>query len=141
MGGLPLSLVPLEQARRVVEEVERRLWTPCGLRTLAPDEPGYQPLYRGDAMERNNAYHQGSAWPWLAGPFVEAWLKTKGVEPVWKADARERFLNPLKERLRQSGSGHLAELFDGEEPYRPGGCPFQAWSMGELIRLEKILTV
>jgi glycogen debranching enzyme len=123
-----------------MDEIEKRLLTPCGLRTLAPGEPGYQPHYRGGLQERDSAYHQGPAWPWLMGPFVEAWLKLREGNPASKAEARKKFLAPLMERLRPAGTGHLAELFDGEEPFRHGGCPFQAWSLGELIWLDKILS-
>ncbi len=136
-GGLPLTLVPPDQARRVVEQVEKRLWTPGGLRTLAPGEPGYQPHYRGSVIERDSAYHQGPAWPWLLGPFVEAWLKVEGAD---KTEAKKKFLDPLMERLKETETNHLPELFDGEEPFQAGGCPFQAWSLGELLRLEKILS-
>jgi glycogen debranching enzyme len=139
VGGLPLVLVSPDQARRVVEEVEKRLWTPVGLRTLAAGEPGYQPHYTGGVVERDSAYHQGPAWPWLAGPFVEAWLRARGGSTSAKAEARRKFLEPLQEIFLSSGTGHIPELYDGEEPYRPGGCPYQAWSLGELIRLEKIL--
>jgi predicted glycogen debranching enzyme len=140
VGGLPVTLVKPDQARLVVKEIEKRLLTPCGLRTLAPGEPGYQPLYRGGVQERESTYHQGSAWPWLMGPFVEAWLRARDQSAPSKAEARRKFLEPLQEILRASGTGHMPELFDGEKPYRPGGCPFQAWSLGELIRLEKLLT-
>jgi predicted glycogen debranching enzyme len=140
LGGLPLTLVTPGQARLAMDEIEKRLLTPCGLRTLAPGEPGYQPHYRGGLQERDSAYHQGPAWPWLMGPFVEAWLKLREGNPASKAEARKKFLAPLMERLRPAGTGHLAELFDGEEPFRHGGCPFQAWSLGELIWLDKILS-
>ncbi len=140
VGGLPVTLVSPDQARRVVNEIEKRLLTPCGLRTLAPGESGYHPLYRGGVQERETAYHQGSAWPWLMGPFVEAWLKLKGDSPASREEARRKFLKPLLALIHPSGSGHLAELFDGEEPFRSGGCPFQAWSLGELMRMDKILS-
>ena len=139
-GGLPVTLVSPDQAKRVVEAIEKKLLTPCGLRTLAPGESGYHPHYRGDDQGRESAYHQGPAWPWLMGPFVEAWLKLNGNSPAAKAEARKKFLLPLIDLIRPKGTGQLAELFDGEEPFRPGGCPFQAWSLGELMRIEKILS-
>jgi predicted glycogen debranching enzyme len=137
VGGLPLVLIDPERARSVVDAVERNLWTPLGLRTLAPSEPGYVSQYRGGPRERDGAYHQGTVWPWLAGPFVEAWLRVAGNTRQARHEARQRFLSPLKEQLAQAGLGHLSELADPEPPYTPRGCPFQAWSLGELIRLDR----
>ncbi|HEX4142340.1 MAG TPA: amylo-alpha-1,6-glucosidase [Pirellulales bacterium] len=137
VGGLPLVLIDSQRARSVVEAVEKHLWTPLGLRTLAPGEPGYSPQYRGGPRERDAAYHQGTVWPWLAGPFVEAWLRVAGNTPQARHEARGRFLGPLKEELARAGLGHLSELADPEPPYTPRGCPFQAWSLGELIRLDR----
>jgi glycogen debranching enzyme len=93
--------------------------------------------YRGGPRERDGAYHQGTVWPWLAGPFVEAWLRVAGNTRQARHEARQRFLSPLKEQLAQAGLGHLSELADPEPPYTPRGCPFQAWSLGELIRLDR----
>jgi predicted glycogen debranching enzyme len=141
VGGLPLSLVTGERARRIVDEVEARLWTPFGLRSLAPGSPGYAPRYEGGPRERDSAYHQGTAWPWLAGPFVEAWVRVRGGTAAAKRAARARFLAPLEAQLSVAGLGHLCEVADAEPPQRPGGCFFQAWSLGELIRLrEEILS-
>jgi predicted glycogen debranching enzyme len=137
VGGLPLMLIDAERARSVVDAVERYLWTPLGLRTLAPGEAGYAPHYRGGPRERDAAYHQGTVWPWLAGPFVEAWLRVAGNTPQARQEARGRFLGPLKEQLARAGLGHLGELADAEPPYTPRGCPFQAWSLGELIRVDR----
>ncbi|HTO53618.1 MAG TPA: amylo-alpha-1,6-glucosidase [Myxococcota bacterium] len=139
VGGLPLCLVTPERARRVLDQVEARLWTPFGLRSLAPGEPGYAARFEGGPAERDSAYHQGSAWPWLAGPFVEAWLRARGSTPAAKKEARERFLAPLESRLEVAGLGHLCEVADAEPPQRPAGCFFQAWSLGELLRLRELL--
>jgi glycogen debranching enzyme len=136
VGGLPSELLPPERARRVVDVVEARLWTPLGLRSLAPGEPGYRPRYEGDPRSRDGAYHQGTAWPWLLGPFVEAWVRVRGGGEEAKREARERFLAPLAARLDDYGLGHLPEIADGDPPHAPRGCPFQAWSMGELLRLS-----
>ena len=81
IGGLPFPLLEGERARRVVDVVERQLWTPAGLRSLGPNEPGYIGRYRGDMRQRDGAYHQGTVWPWLAGAFVEAWLRVHGDTP------------------------------------------------------------
>ncbi len=135
VGGLPSALLPPERARRLVDTVEQRLWTPLGLRTLAPGEPGYRGSYQGDPRARDGAYHQGTVWPWLAGPFVEAWVRVRGGGEEAKRQARERFLAPLAAQLGAYGLGHLPEIADGDPPHAPRGCPFQAWSMGELLRL------
>lgn len=137
IGGLPIGLLGPEQSRRVVDEVERRLLTPLGLRSLAPGEPGYSPRYEGDASARDAVYHQGTVWPWLMGPFVDAWLRTHGNTAVNRARARQRFLQPLLAHLDAAGVGHVSEIADAEAPFTPRGCPFQAWSVGELIRLDR----
>nr|MBI3612241.1 glycogen debranching enzyme N-terminal domain-containing protein [Nitrospirota bacterium] len=95
VGGLPLMLLDDEKACRVIEAVEARLWTPLGLRSLAPGEPGYRSRYQGGVLERDGAYHQGTVWPWLIGPFVEAWVRVLDGTPTAKQKARERFLAPL----------------------------------------------
>jgi glycogen debranching enzyme len=136
VGGLPSALLPPEQARRVVDAVEMRLWTPLGLRTLAPGEPGYRGRYEGEPRARDGAYHQGTVWPWLLGPFVEAWVRVRGGGDDAKRQARERFLAPLATQLGVYGLGHLPEIADGDPPHTPRGCPFQAWSLGELLRLS-----
>jgi predicted glycogen debranching enzyme len=137
IGGLPIGLLGREQARRVVDEVERRLLTPLGLRSLAPDEPGYSSRYEGDASSRDAVYHQGTVWPWLMGPFVDAWLRAHGNSAVNRREARRRFLQPLLAHLEAAGLGHVSEIADAEPPFAPRGCPFQAWSVGELIRLDR----
>ncbi|HEX2672246.1 MAG TPA: amylo-alpha-1,6-glucosidase, partial [Polyangiaceae bacterium] len=136
-GGLPLTLLSPERARRVVDAVERELWTPLGLRSLAATEPHYAPHYRGGVWERDGAYHQGTVWPWLAGPFIEAWVKSRGGTSEAKVEARARFLGPLRAHLSRAGIGHVSEIADAEQPHTPRGCPFQAWSLAELIRLER----
>jgi predicted glycogen debranching enzyme len=139
VGGLPLILLPMEPARRVVDAVEAALCTPMGLRSLAPGEPGYVPHYEGDVWHRDSSYHQGTVWPWLIGPFVEAWVRVRGNSPEVKKQARQQFLEPLRDRLNQAGLGHLSEIADAEPPHTPRGCPFQAWSMGELLRLDRVV--
>lgn len=139
IGGLPLGLLPIARAQQVVEAVQTGLWTPAGVRTLAPDEPGYVPRYEGDVWHRDSAYHQGTVWPWLAGPFIEAWIRVHGNTPEAKKLARQQFFEPLLSHLEQAGIGHLSEIADAEPPHTPRGCPFQAWSMGELLRLDRIV--
>jgi predicted glycogen debranching enzyme len=135
VGGLPISLLDTDRARRVVEAVEARLWTPLGLRSLAPGEPGYTPHYDGGVREREGAYHQGTVWPWLIGPFVEAWVRLRASTREAKHEARTRFLAPLLQHLEEAGLSHISEIADGDPPHTPRGCPFQAWSVGEVLRL------
>jgi predicted glycogen debranching enzyme len=136
-GGLPLTFLSAERASQVVSVVERELYTPLGLRSLSPSEPEYRGRYVGGVWERDGAYHQGTVWPWLLGPFVEAWVKARGQSGEAKKLARERFLPPLYEHLRHAGLGHVSEITDAEPPFTPRGCPFQAWSLAELLRLER----
>jgi predicted glycogen debranching enzyme len=137
VGGLPLTLLSKEKARRVVDAVEMLLLTPVGLRSLAPAEPGYAAHYHGDSRERDSVYHQGTVWPWLIGAFVEAWVRVHGANAAARKKARARFLPPLYEHLNHAGLGHFSEICDAEPPHTPRGCPFQAWSLGELLRLER----
>lgn len=136
VGGLPHMILPLERAVKVVELVRNSLWTPYGLRSLAPSEPGYRERYCGNGFERDTAYHQGTVWPWLNGAFVEAWVRVKGSSAERKAEAREAFLKPMLRGLEEAGMGHLSEIHDANAPFLHRGCPFQAWSVGEALRLE-----
>ncbi len=140
VGGLPRPLLEGERAAQIVAIVEQRLLTPRGLRTLAPDDPDYRPRYQGDMRERDAAYHQGTAWPWLLGAFVDAWLRVHGDTTASRATARQRFLDPLIAHLDQAGLGHISELADAEPPFVPRGCPFQAWSVGEALRIAEVVT-
>lgn len=135
VGGLPLMLLEGTQAASVVKTVEEKLWTPMGLRTLAPGSVGYRPRYEGGPRDRDAAYHQGTAWPWLLGPFVEAWLRVNGDTPARRTEAAEKFIAPIHRHLKEAGLGHISEIADGDPPHTPRGCPFQAWSMGEFLRL------
>jgi predicted glycogen debranching enzyme len=139
VGGLPLNLLAPEQARRVVDAVETALSTPMGLRSLAPGEPGYVSHYQGDVWHRDSSYHQGTVWPWLIGPFVEAWVRVRGNTVEARKLARQQFFEPLRGHLEEAGLGHLSEIADADPPHTPRGCPFQAWSMGELLRLERVV--
>lgn len=136
LGALPLTLVTPEAARRALEVVETHLLTPLGLRTLSPSSPEYVGRYHGNVRQRDGAYHQGTAWPWWLGPFVEAWLTVHGSSPENLRLARERFLGPLQRHRKEAGLDHLSEIVDGDAPHSPRGCPFQAWSVGEYLRLD-----
>src|SRR6266566_1035750 len=137
VGGLPLQWLSQVKARQVVDAVEMLLLTPVGLRSLAPGESGYAPHYQGGPRERDAIYHQGTVWPWLIGPFVEAWVRVRGSTSHAKAEAHAKFLAPIHEHLNEAGLGHISEICDAEPPHTPRGCPFQAWSLGELLRLER----
>ncbi len=139
VGGLPLILLPIDRARMVVDAVGERLLTPIGLRSLAPNEADYVGHYGGGVAQRDASYHQGAVWPWLIGAFVEAWVRVRGNSNEIKEEAGGRFLMPLVEHLNQAGLGHISEIADGDPPHTPAGCPFQAWSLGELLRLDSIL--
>ena len=139
LGALPVALVNDARARRALDEVERRLWTPIGLRSLAPGEPGYIGRYEGGVRSRDGAYHQGTVWPWLLTAFVEGWLRVRAHQPDARLQARERFLAPLLAHLDDYGLGHVSEIADGDAPHRPNGCPFQAWSVGEALRLTRLV--
>src|SRR5262249_53769205 len=120
VGGLPQSLLSGSAARDVVDLAERTLLTPLGLRTLAPDDPQYRPRFRGGVAERDWAYHQGTVWPWLLGPFIEAWVRVRGSTEAAKAEARARFLPPLHAHLETGGLGHVSEVADGDLPHTLG---------------------
>jgi predicted glycogen debranching enzyme len=139
VGGLGDSLLDPDRTRIVVDAVERRLLVPLGLRSLGPGEPGYAAHYTGGPRERDGAYHQGTAWPWLLGPFVEAWLAVHGNTNDARLEARQRFVAPLMAHLDDAGLGHVSEIADAEAPFTPRGCPFQAWSVGELLRVRAMV--
>ena len=139
VGGLPFQALEGEQARAVVECVERELVTPTGLRSLARSEPGYAGRYEGGPSIRDSVYHQGTVWPWLMGPFIEAWLRVRGDAPGLRNEARRRFLDPLVAALDPGGQGHFPEITDAEPPFNARGCPFQAWSLAEVLRIDAVL--
>src|SRR5882724_8450983 len=119
-----------ERWESVLDVVENRLVTPVGLRSLTPDDPEYKAIYAGDLRSRDGAYHQGTVWAWLIGPFIDAWLK---VHPNDKVNAR-KFLRELPEHLGEAGLGTISEVFDANEPHAAGGCIAQAWSVAEVLR-------
>ena len=123
------ELLAREQARAVVDVCARRLWTPLGLRSLAPSEPGYVAHYGGGPRERDAAYHQGTVWSWLLGPFALAhWHVYRD------AAAARQWLDGIAAHLRQSCIGQVSEIFDGAAPHRAEGCFAQAWSVAEVLR-------
>ncbi|MDQ6883126.1 MAG: amylo-alpha-1,6-glucosidase [Candidatus Dormibacteraeota bacterium] len=127
--GLVYPLIDGEQARRSLDQVTAHLLTPYGLRTLSPDDPRYQSRYRGDQRSRDAAYHMGTVWPWLLGPYLDAVKRLHG-NPV----STDEILAPFEAHLREAGMGTVSEIFEPEPPYRPVGCIAQAWSVAELLR-------
>jgi predicted glycogen debranching enzyme len=128
--SLPNPVLERSRWDSVVEVVRRRLLTPVGLRSLAPGSTDYRQKYYGDLRARDAAYHQGTVWAWLIGPWIDTWLK---VHPEDRAGARE-FLQGLIDHLDDFGVGSIAEIFDAEPPYTPRGCIAQAWSVAETLR-------
>jgi predicted glycogen debranching enzyme len=128
--SLPYPILEQERWRPVLEVVRQRLLTPVGLRSLAPGSPDYKPTYYGDIRARDAAYHQGTVWAWLMGPFVDAWLK---VHPGAFRQARQ-FLQGFVPHLSEACIGSISEIFDAEAPYKPRGCIAQAWSVAEVLR-------
>ncbi|HEX6557805.1 MAG TPA: amylo-alpha-1,6-glucosidase, partial [Longimicrobiales bacterium] len=130
----------LDEARwaAVLSVVEQKLLTPVGLRSLAQDHPDYHGSYHGDLRTRDGAYHQGTVWGWLIGPFVDAWRKVHPDRPA--AEAR-RFLDGLIDQLGDFGVGTIAEIFDAEPPFTARGCIAQAWSVAEVLRVYSSLSV
>lgn len=127
------ELLTKEQAKHVLRTIKDQLLTPVGLRTLSPQDSRYRPRYEGTPMERDSAYHQGTVWPFLLGPFVTAWVKTFGNTAEARAEARS-FLNGLETHLQETCIGQVSEIFDGDPPHQPRGCPAQAWSIAEPLR-------
>ena len=122
-----------ERWEAVVGVVERHLLTPVGLRSLDRAHPDYKATYTGDLRARDAAYHQGTVWAWLIGPFIDAWMK---VRPDDEEGARQ-MLEPLASRLSEAGVGSIEEIFDAEPPFTARGCIAQAWSVAEVLRARR----
>jgi predicted glycogen debranching enzyme len=127
--SLPHSPLAEDRQKAVVDICALRLLTPHGLRSLAPRDPEYIGYYRGDLRARDGAYHQGTTWGWLIGPFISAHLRVYRDPKL-----ASTFLFPLIQHLDGHGVGSISEIFDGEPPFRPGGCIAQAWSVAEMLR-------
>jgi predicted glycogen debranching enzyme len=133
--SLPHPVLERDRWDPVVDAVRDRLLTPVGLRSLAPGHPDYQPIYFGDLRTRDAAYHQGTVWGWLIGPFIDAWLK---VRPDDTAGARA-CLEGLISHLDEACIGSISEIFDAEPPHTPRGCIAQAWSVAEVLRCLRLV--
>ncbi|MEE2834273.1 MAG: amylo-alpha-1,6-glucosidase [Candidatus Latescibacterota bacterium] len=130
--SLPFPLVEGERARRVLEVARQQLATSRGLRSLSPEDPQYRGHYGGDPLARDGAYHQGTVWGWLIGPYLTAWMRHSGAEG--RAVARAA-ADGFADHLRDGCIGTIAEVFDGDAPHEPRGTAAQAWSVAELLRV------
>jgi glycogen debranching enzyme len=133
--SLPVSALTAVQQRAVVESCAQNLLTPFGLRSLAPSEPGYSRQFSGDEDARAAAYHQGTVWAWLLGPFALAHFR------VYRdAAAALKLFDAIPEHLKEAGLGTISEVFDAEAPFAARGCPAQAWSVGEILRAWRTIS-
>jgi glycogen debranching enzyme len=128
--SLDFPVLAKERWKPVMDVVTERLLTPVGLRSLAPGHPDYKAKYYGDLRSRDAAYHQGTVWGWLIGPYIDAWLK---VHPEHPAEAR-KMLEGFVPHMNEQCIGSISEVFDAEPPYTPRGCVAQAWSVAEVLR-------
>jgi glycogen debranching enzyme len=128
--SLDFPILAPDKWQTVLNKVEKELLTPFGLRTLAPSAKDFKPKYYGNLRDRDAAYHQGTVWPWLIGPYVDAWLK---VHPD-DLDSAARFLEAFDVHLGEDAVGSISEIFDADPPYTPRGCVAQAWSVAEVLR-------
>lgn len=130
--SLPFTPCDTNHAQQALKAVEKFLLTPVGLRTLSPEDPSYHGLFKGPVTKLDEAYHQGTVWPWLFGPYIRAFLKHGG-----SATAAKKRLANVSTMLTEYGIGGIAECYDGDAPHSPGGCPWQAWSVAELLWVLK----
>jgi predicted glycogen debranching enzyme len=134
--SLPYTMLTREQMKSILDIVNRMLVTPRGLRTLSPSEEGYKGIYCGDQDTRDRAYHQGTVWPWLIGPFCEGWLKVYGEGGVSRV---RKLIMGFEETLTEAGISTISEIHDGDPPHSPRGAISQAWSVGEILRIFTLL--
>ena len=135
---MPFTMLSREQERQVVDTVYKHLYTPCGLRTLSPEDGEFKPHYGGAQKQRDLAYHQGTVWPFPLGAYYLAYLKVND----FSAEARETVamqLEPMEASLREGCIGQLPEIYEGLTPGASQGCFAQAWSVGEILRVYEAL--
>ncbi|MEM3464515.1 MAG: amylo-alpha-1,6-glucosidase, partial [Candidatus Bathyarchaeia archaeon] len=132
--ALDFTMLDKTRNEKIVDAVHRELLTPYGLRTLARNDPKYIGVYTGDRKSRDKAYHNGTVWPWLLGPFTKAFLKVKGYADYRREQALSFLLPLFTEQIQKAGLGLISEIFDGEPPHTPRGCIAQAWSVAEPLR-------
>jgi len=134
--SLPFSMLSAEEMKRVLDIADKELVTPRGLRTLSPSSPLYKGTYHGNQEERDNAYHNGTVWPWLYGPFCEGWLRVYGDQGVLKV---KKLIYGLEEVMSEHGVCTISEIYDADPPHAPNGTISQAWSVGEVLRIIDLL--
>lgn len=135
LGALGEPLVSHERAARALRVVEDELLTPLGMRSLAPSDERYAGRYEGSPAQRDAVYHQGTVWPFLLGAYVDAVLGVHGDRESTRHELHARVVEPLREHLESAGLHHVSEIADADAPHIARGCPFQAWSIGELLRV------
>ncbi len=140
--SLPYTMLSPEKEKAIVDRVEKDLLTPFGLRTLSSDNPIYKGQYHGDAINRDTAYHNGTAWPWLLGAYVKAYRKVRNYSKESREDMRV-LIEGFNTHLETAGLGTISEVFNGDYPHAPGGCIAQAWSVAEILRayVEDVLEI
>ncbi len=131
--SLDFSMINKGLQEKIVNDVQKKLLTIFGLRTLSPDDSRYKGTYLGD-YNRDIAYHNGTVWPWLMGPFIKAFVKVKNHELAWRDFAFQNFLKPMFDAFGNNWDGSIYEIFDGDSPHFPRGCITQAWSVAEILR-------
>ncbi len=136
--SVPYSPLSLDKQKRVVQVVTDHLLTPVGLRSLSPFDPRYRRRYGGSWESRDRAYHQGTVWGWLMGPFIEAHLKAAEYKP-FAVEQAKRWLDEIEPHLSEAGLGYVSEIFDGDPPHTPKGCIAQAWSVAEMLRARRLV--
>ncbi len=132
-ASLPHTMLTMEQIKQVVGKVWAELYVTYGIRSLSPWDAAYQGIYKGDRLKRDGAYHQGTAWSWLIGPFITAYRRANRYNAASREQAR-RFISPFRDQLRDHGVGYISEIFDGDEPAVPRGTIAQAWGVAEVLR-------
>ncbi len=131
-ASLPYTMLSKDQMKSILDIVNRILVTPRGLRTLSPSDESYSGIYSGDQEKRDRAYHQGTVWPWLVGPFCDGWLRVYGEGGVSRV---RKLIMGFEETLTEAGISTISEIFDGDPPHTPRGAISQAWSVGEVLRI------
>ncbi len=134
--SMPYSLLSEEEMKKILNIADKELVTPRGLRTLSPGNPLYKGVYGGNQEERDKAYHNGTVWPWLYGPFCEGWLRVYGEQGVQKV---RKLIYGLEEVMSEHGVSTISEIYDGDPPHAPNGAISQAWSVGEVLRIINLL--
>jgi glycogen debranching enzyme len=134
--SMPYSMLNKDQMKKILDVADRDLVTIRGLRSLSPRNKLYQGVCRGNQEERDTAYHQGTVWPWLYGPFCEGWLKVYGQQGVQKV---KKLIYGLEAVMSEHGISTISEIYDGDPPHSPQGAISQAWSVGEVLRIINLL--